>query len=190
MDQAFICCDSNNPASGSDGWIENGLNNCHYPGSHHMLFEGNFTHQMGEDETHGNSIYNTYFRNYSTGYRLPSWVNAFDGATINDLTGSPQGTPGPLTPAETQLYTYWETFMGNVLGYPNYSTSVNGWTLRRYKQPGRSCYFRAWGRLHVRRQRSRPQGRFRHQREGWHDDRARQLRLPGQRRNLGPEHQQ
>jgi hypothetical protein len=92
-----------------------------------MLFEGNFTHQMGEDETHGNSIYNTYFRNYSTGYRLPSWVNAFDGATINDLTGSPQGTPGPRTPAETQLYTYWETFMGNVLGYPNYSTSVNGW---------------------------------------------------------------
>ena len=61
-----------------------------------MLFEGNFTHQMGEDETHGNSIYNTYFRNYSTGYRLPSWVNAFDGATINDLTGSPQGKPGPL----------------------------------------------------------------------------------------------
>jgi hypothetical protein len=127
MDQAFICCDSNNPASGSDGWIENGLNNGHYTGSHHMLFEGNFTHQMGEDETHGNSIYNTYFRNYSTGYRLPSWVNAFDGATINDLTGSPQGTPGPRTPAETQLYTYWETFMGNVLGYPNYSTSVNGW---------------------------------------------------------------
>ena len=127
MDQAFICCDSNNPASGSDGWIENGLNNGHYTGSHHMLFEGNFTHQMGEDETHGNSIYNTYFRNYSTGYRLPSWVNAFDGATINDLTGSPEGTPGPLTPAETQLYTYWETFIGNVLGYPNYSTSVNGW---------------------------------------------------------------
>ena len=35
------------------------------------------------------------------------------------------------TPAETQLYTYWETFMGNVLGYPNYSTSVNGWIYAR-----------------------------------------------------------
>jgi hypothetical protein len=127
MDQAFICCNSSHPASGSDGWIENGLNNSHYPGSHHMLFEGNFTHQMGEDETHGNSIYNTYFRNYSTGYRLPSWVNAFDGATINDLTRSPRGTPGPLSPAETQLYTYWETFMGNALGYPGYSTSAKGW---------------------------------------------------------------
>ena len=127
MDQAFICCNSSHPAHGNDGWIENGLNNSHYPGNHHMLFEGNFTHQMGEDETHGNSIYNTYFRNYSTGYRLPSWVNAFDGATINDLTGSPQGKPGPLTPAETQLYTYWETFIGNVLGYPSYSTSANGW---------------------------------------------------------------
>ena len=127
MDQAFICCNSNNPTSGNDNWIENGLNNSHYAGSHHMLFEGNLTHQMGEDETHGNAIYNTFFRNYSTGYRLPSWVNAFDGATINDLTGSPEGMPGPLTPAETQLYTYWETFMGNVLGYPNYSTSANGW---------------------------------------------------------------
>ncbi len=127
MDQAFICCDNSNPAQGHDRWTENGLNNAHYPGSHHMLFEGNLTHQMGEDQTHGNSIYNTYFRNYSQGYRIPSWVNAFDGATINDLTGSPQGTPGPLSPAETQLYTYWETFMGNVLGYPGYSTSANGW---------------------------------------------------------------
>ena len=127
MDQAFICCNSTNPADGNDGWIENGLNNAHYPGSHHALFEGNLTHQMGEDETHGNAIYNTYFRNYSQGYRIPSWTNAFDGATINDLTGSPQGTPGPLNPAETQLYTYWETFMGNVLGYPGHSTSANGW---------------------------------------------------------------
>ena len=93
-----------------------------------MLFEGNLTHQMGEDNTHGNAIYNTYFRNWSQGYRLPSWVNAYDGATINDLTGSPQGTPGPLKAAETQLYTYWESFVGNVLGYPGYSTSVNGWT--------------------------------------------------------------
>ena len=121
MDQEFICCGN------VDGWIENGLNNSHYPGSHHMLFEGNFTPEMGEDETHGNSIYNTFFRNYATGYRLPSWVNAYDGKTINDLTGSPQGRPQPLRAAETQLYTYWETFMGNVLGYPNYSTSVNGW---------------------------------------------------------------
>jgi Pectate lyase superfamily protein len=127
MDQAFICCDSSNPAEGSDGWIENGLNNAHYPGSHHALFEGNWTHQMGEDETHGNSTYNTYFRNYSTGYRTPAWVNAYDKATINDLTGTPQGTPGPLSPAETQLYTYWEAFIGNVLGYPGYSTSANGW---------------------------------------------------------------
>ena len=126
-DQAFICCNSRSPATGADGWIENGLNNSHYPGSHHMLFEGNFTHQMGEDETHGNSVYNTYFRNYSTGYRLPSWVNAFDGATINDLTGSPRGASGPLSPAETQLYTYWESFIGNVLGYPGHSTRTNGW---------------------------------------------------------------
>jgi FG-GAP repeat len=140
MDQEFICCDSTNPANGSDGWIENGLNNSHYPGGHHALFEGNLVAQMGEDETHGNSIYNTYFRNWSQGYRIPAWVNAFDGATINDLTGSPQGinNVGPLTPAETQLYTYWETFMGNVLGYPGYSTSANGWA---YSTPGGPAIF-------------------------------------------------
>jgi hypothetical protein len=130
MDQAFICCDSSNPTQGHDFWIENGLNNSHYAGSHHMLFEGNLTNEMGEDQTHGNSIYNTFFRNYATGYRLPSWVNAFDRATINDLTGLPQGTRGPLRAAETQLYTYWETFIGNVLGYPGYSTKANGWVYK------------------------------------------------------------
>ena len=128
MDQAEICCVSTNPARGNDSWVENGLNNSHYPGSHHMLFEGNLTHQIGEDNTHGNSVYNTYFRNNSQGYRAPSWVNAFDGVTIDDLTDSQQGTPRPLKAAETQLYTYWEAFVGNVLGYPGYSTSANGWT--------------------------------------------------------------
>ena len=120
MDDSEICCE------GADQWIENGINFAHYTGAHHNLAEGNLTHQLGEDDTHGNSIYNTYFRNYSQGYRIPSWVNASDGKTINDLTGSPGGN-GPIVAAETQLYTYWETFVGNVLGYPGYSTSVNGW---------------------------------------------------------------
>jgi hypothetical protein len=88
-DQEFICCNSTTPANGNDGWIENGINDSHYPGGHPMLFEGNLVAQMGEDETHGNSTHNTYFRNWAQGYRVPSWTNAFDGATINDLTGSP-----------------------------------------------------------------------------------------------------
>jgi len=128
MDQAFICCNNTNPADGNDGWVENGLNNAHYPGSHHALFEGNLTHQMGEDDTHGNAIYNTYLRNWSQGIRLPTWVNAYDGATIDDLNASPQGTPFPRTPAQTQLYTYYESFIANVLGYPGYSTAAHGWT--------------------------------------------------------------
>ena len=122
MDQQEICCE------GADSWIENGLSNSHYAGAHHALFEGNFTSQMGGDDTHGNSTYNTYFRNYSTGYRLPSWVNAYDNKTINDLTGSPGGTPRPLAAALVYPYNYWESFIGNVLGYPNYSTAANGWT--------------------------------------------------------------
>ena len=121
MDQQEICCE------GADNWIENGISNSHYAGAHHALLEGNFTSQMGGDDTHGNSTYNTYFRNYSTGYRLPSWVNAYDNKTINDLTKSPSA-PGPLAAALVYPYNYWESFIGNVLGYPNYSTAVNGWT--------------------------------------------------------------
>ena len=83
MDQQEICCE------GPDNWIENGLSNSHYAGAHHALLEGNFASQMGGDDTHGNSTYNTYFRNYSTGYRLPSWVNAYDNKTINNITDLP-----------------------------------------------------------------------------------------------------
>ena len=50
MDQSEICCE------GADQWVENGINFSHYPGAHHNLAEGNFTHQIGEDDTHGNSI--------------------------------------------------------------------------------------------------------------------------------------
>ena len=34
-----------------------------------MLFEGNLSHNIDSDYTHGNAIYLTFFRNYLTGQR-------------------------------------------------------------------------------------------------------------------------
>jgi hypothetical protein len=55
--------------AGREAWLEIGLNGSHLIGSHHMLFEGNYAFNMDSDDTHGNSIYHTFFRNYSRGYR-------------------------------------------------------------------------------------------------------------------------
>ena len=61
MDDQFI---------GGDGtWQEIGLNGSHATGSHEMLFEGNQVSNMDSDDTHGNAIDHTFFRNWSTGVR-------------------------------------------------------------------------------------------------------------------------
>ena len=69
MDDGYICCNSPHSFLGADRWQEIGLNNSHMVGGHHMLFEGNWGFNMDSDFTHGNTIYSTYFRNWSTGYR-------------------------------------------------------------------------------------------------------------------------
>ena len=50
-------------------WIETGLNASHMVGPHHVLFEGNYGHNADSDNTHGNSIYLTFFRNHLRGIR-------------------------------------------------------------------------------------------------------------------------
>ncbi len=52
-------------------WIEIGLNASHMVGPHHVLFEGNYGHNADSDNTHGNSIYLTFFRNQLRGIRAP-----------------------------------------------------------------------------------------------------------------------
>ena len=59
-----------------DGWIvyatgfqEVGLNGSHMVGGHHWLFEGNEAFNCDSDNTHGNAIYMTAFRNYLSGRR-------------------------------------------------------------------------------------------------------------------------
>jgi len=110
MDDGYI--------NGMDRWVEIGLNASHMAGSHHVLFEGNWGFNIDSDQTHGNTIYNTFFRNYASGYRKP--FRALDGTYIDDTTGC----CGPLRAAAAHAYAYWFSFIGNVLGMPG---KMSGW---------------------------------------------------------------
>jgi Pectate lyase superfamily protein len=101
-------------------WIEVGLNGSHMVGSHHMLFEGNYAFNYDSDKTHGNAIYHTIFRNYLPGIRAP--FNSQLGGTLVDDASQP--TNGPRRAAGAAAYSYWHTFVGNVLGIPG---KMNGW---------------------------------------------------------------
>jgi hypothetical protein len=112
MDDGFI--------SGSDGWVEIGLNASHLVGPHHVLFEGNWGFNADSDQTHGNSIYITYFRNWLTGYRQ-KFTDYLNNTVIDDTTGC----CGPLRAAGAHSYSYWFSFIGNMLGT---SGHTSGWT--------------------------------------------------------------
>jgi hypothetical protein len=114
MDDGYI--------NGSDAWVEAGVNGSHMVGSHHMLFEGNYSFNTDSDQTHGNSIYHTYFRNHLSGYRKP--FTALDGTAVNDAANQPAGV-GPLRAVSAHAYAYWMSFIGNVLGT---SGQMTGWT--------------------------------------------------------------
>lgn len=105
-----------------DSWLEIGANASHMTGSHHMLLEGNYAFNLDSDDTHGASIYNTYFRNYAPGIRRV-FVSSYDNQTINDAQ-----TPGngPFRGAGAQAYSYWFSYIGNVLGMPN-GGGISGW---------------------------------------------------------------
>jgi hypothetical protein len=102
------------------GWIETGLNASHMLGPHHVLFEGNYAFNADSDDTHGNSIYHTFFRNQLRGIRAP-FTNQNGGAMIDDAT---QSHNGPKRCAGLMAYSYWMSFVGNVLGA---SGEMGGW---------------------------------------------------------------
>ena len=92
------------------GWQEVGLNGSHFIGPHHMLFEGNLSYNYDSDDTHGNSIYQTVFRNQFTGARRDV-VDAANVRTIGLESGS-----------------FWHTFAGNVFGTPAMPAAGGGGT--------------------------------------------------------------
>jgi len=102
---------------GIEGWIEVGINASHMAGPHHVLFEGNYSFNADSDYTHGNSIYNTFFRNALAGVRrhFPSDINN-NSRTVGLAYGS-----------------WWDSFIGNVLGRLD---QMGGYT---YTNPAMSC---------------------------------------------------
>jgi hypothetical protein len=112
MDDGFI--------SGSDGWVEIGLNGSHLVGAHHILFEGNWGFNADSDQTHGNSIYHTFFRNWLTGYRA-TFTDYLNNQVVNDMAGC----CSPSRAAGAHAYAYWFSFLGDVLGTAGHT---GGWT--------------------------------------------------------------
>lgn len=104
-------------------WIEVGINGSHMVGSHHMLFEGNQSFNLDTDDTHGNSTYHTFYRNWVTSVRS-RFTDAFTGDLVDD--GAQTGN-GPKRAAGASTYSYWMTYVGNVLGAPGITTEANGY---------------------------------------------------------------
>jgi hypothetical protein len=92
-------------------------------GAHHVLFEGNQSFNMDSDDTHGNSTTMTYFRNWATTTRA-KFESGFTGNTIDDAK-SPGS--GPKRAAGAMIYGYNMSFVGNILGQPDITTSANGY---------------------------------------------------------------
>ncbi|MGY3451451.1 hypothetical protein ACVILH_003793 [Bradyrhizobium sp. USDA 4353] len=103
------------------GWVEVGINASHMAGSHHVLFEGNLSHNADSDFTHGNAIYLTFFRNHLTGQRQ-RFVDRSGLRTIGLAYGS-----------------WWDSFVGNVLGQ---SGRMRGWS---YDDPSMAANAARWG---------------------------------------------
>lgn len=117
-----------------DWWVEMGLNGSHYAGTHHFLFEGNWGDNCDNDNTHGNAIYHTYFRNQCSGLRT-TFTDFSSGSIVNDSTGScwgqapspPAVTCGTLRAVGPMAYDYWLAYVANVLGSSGQTTTANGW---------------------------------------------------------------
>jgi hypothetical protein len=111
-------------------FVEIGINASHMVGGHHVLFEGNWCFNMDSDNTHGNSIYMTGFRNHLTGYRsdFTSVGGQFQSDTSTPAGG---GAHGPFRCAGGLAYSCWFSFIGNVLGTPGLTTPAHNWVYIR-----------------------------------------------------------
>ncbi len=89
-------------------WQEVGINGGHFPGSHHMLFEGNYSPNADNDFTHGSAIRHTFARNWLSGQRA-SYTDTDNTRVIGLAYGSLD-----------------MSFVGNVLGREGL---MDGWTL-------------------------------------------------------------
>jgi len=108
-------------------WIEVGLNASHMVGPHHVLFEGNYAFNWDSDKTHGNAIYHTVFRNHLRGIR-------------RDFADSGGGN-GPKRAAGAAYYSYWHSFVGNVLGAQG---QMDGWVYETGSMDQPAIFLLGW----------------------------------------------
>jgi hypothetical protein len=94
-------------------WQEVGISGSHMVGSHHWLFEGNESFNYDSDNTHGNAIDMTVFRNHLTGDRTDFPNPEANARAVGLMFGS-----------------WWHSIIGNVLGNPG---QMAGWG---YENPG------------------------------------------------------
>lgn len=107
--------------------METGLNQSHMACSHHTLFEGNYSWQMGTDSRWGNELFAVWFRNWATGMRASAWpsllIPAGSTASGNPLIGLLLNTfvyedGFNRNPVAVGSHHYFYSFLGNVLGFP------------------------------------------------------------------------
>jgi hypothetical protein len=99
--------------SGQEDWVETGANASHMTTPHMELFEGNQAFNFDGDNTWGNAINITVFRNHFTGRRRSIGLSLSDTSNRRAV-GLMEGH-------------WWYTFLGNVLGEP-------GTTITQYQQ--------------------------------------------------------
>ncbi len=96
------------------GWIETGIQASHYPTPHFELFEGNYSFNADGDNTGGNAVYITFFRNHLSGQRAktrrptPNIYGDEDPVLSDD---------GNLRCAGAMSGHLGYNFVGNVLGW-------------------------------------------------------------------------
>ncbi len=132
FDQTFYMMFS---GSIGDYWNDLAANCSHYGGTHHCLFEGNWSVNCDGDDTHGNMNYMTFFRNQCRGYRS-TFVDPSNSLTVNDCAGigytGQSGTinvstpPAKLRAAGPMAFGYWLAFAGNVMGDPAMQSCAGG----------------------------------------------------------------
>jgi hypothetical protein len=111
---------------------EAGVNAGHFTTPHMELLEGNYSHAYKADSYWGNSIYITVFRNWFSGLRAAHPpLNTYDYVSggCNYLYGDYTGRYA----VDVQAYSYYQNFIGNVLGMHNQQLLSNPYN-------SQSCY--------------------------------------------------
>lgn len=90
------------------GWVEAGANASHMTTPHYELFEGNEAFNFDGDNTWGNAVYITVFRNHFTGKRRSAPPLRLADRQNRRAVGLNAGH-------------WWYSFVGNVLGYQGMS---------------------------------------------------------------------